>query len=104
MSQPDRPDQLAVFLNGDGWFAYNLARNPTIDPPMWSTLPPPFTLSGYAYRVVAVGDLATELEVPVPLDCSGDGVQVNHDLHDVAGALLAGFRVGDDGFAVPLCN
>ena len=25
--QPNQPEQLAVFRNGDGWFAYNLARN-----------------------------------------------------------------------------
>ena len=25
--RPDQPERLAVFLNGDGWFAYNLARN-----------------------------------------------------------------------------
>ena len=27
VAQPDQPERLAVFLNGDGWFAYNLARN-----------------------------------------------------------------------------
>ena len=27
VSQPNQPERLAVFLNGDGWFAYNLARN-----------------------------------------------------------------------------
>ncbi len=27
VSQPDRPERLAVFLNGDGWFTYNLVRN-----------------------------------------------------------------------------
>ena len=27
VSQPGQPEQLAAFLNGDGWFAYNLARN-----------------------------------------------------------------------------
>ena len=27
VSQPDQTERLAVFLNGDGWFAYNLVRN-----------------------------------------------------------------------------
>ena len=27
MAQPDQPERLAVFLNGDGWFTHNLARN-----------------------------------------------------------------------------
>ena len=27
VSQPDQPERLAVFLNGDGWFTYNLVRN-----------------------------------------------------------------------------
>ena len=28
VSQTNQPERLAVFLNGDGWLAYNLARNP----------------------------------------------------------------------------
>ena len=27
VSQPDQPERLAVFRNGDGWFTYNLVRN-----------------------------------------------------------------------------
>ena len=27
VTQPDQSERLAVFLNGDGWFTYNLARN-----------------------------------------------------------------------------
>ena len=27
VSRPDRPERLAVFQSGDGWFTYNLVRN-----------------------------------------------------------------------------
>ena len=56
----------------------------------------------YADRMVTLGDLAAELEVPVGLQRSRDGVQVNHHLDDVTGAPLPGLRVDDDRLAVPL--
>ncbi len=52
--------------------------------------------------MVAVGDLTPELRFPVALQCLGNGVQIDHNLHGVAGAFLAGLGVDDDAviFAV----
>ena len=41
-----------------------------------------------------------ELQVLILFQRSWDGVQVNHHLDDVAGALMASLRVDDDGFVV----
>ena len=59
-------------------------------------------LRRYADRVVQVGGLSPEFETPVTLQRSRDGVQVNHHLDDVTGALLPGLHVDDDRLAVPL--
>ena len=59
-------------------------------------------LRRYADRVVQVGGLPPEFESPVTLQCSRDGVQVNHHLDDVTGAVLPGLRVDDDRLAVSL--
>ena len=59
-------------------------------------------LRRYADRVVIVCDLPPEFESPVLLQCSRDGVQVNHHLYDVTGALLPGLHVDDDRLTVPL--
>ena len=56
----------------------------------------------YADRVIGVGGLPPEFESPVTLQRSRDGVQVNHHLDDVTGALLPGLHVDDDRLAVPL--
>ena len=53
-------------------------------------------------RVVAVRDPPTDLPVPILFECLGNGVQVDFHLYNVAGALLAGLRIDDDGFVVPL--
>ena len=42
----------------------------------------------YADRVVQVGGLPSQLEIPVLLQRSRDGVQVNHHLDNVTGAVL----------------
>ena len=60
------------------------------------------SLRRYAHRMIEVGCLPTEFESPVTLQRSRDGVQVNHHLDDVAGALLPGLHVDDDRLAVPL--
>ena len=52
----------------------------------------------YADRVVSVGDLALELEVPVPFKCLWDRVQVNHQLDDAGRVFRSGLRVDDDRF------
>ena len=54
-----------------------------------------------ADRVVAVGDLSPEFEVPVPFYCLGDGVEVDHHLDGMAGAVVAGLGVDDDGVVFP---
>ena len=51
--------------------------------------------------MVPVGDLSPGLQVPVLFECLGNSVQVDHHLNDVAGVLLAGLRVDDDGLVVP---
>ena len=58
----------------------------------------------HADCVVLVRDLPPELEVPVLLQCRGDGVQINHHLDHVTGALLPSLRVDDGGFVVPSCS
>lgn len=52
--------------------------------------------------MVPVGYLTTELGFPVASQRLGNGVQVDHHLHGVAGAFVAGFGVDDDAviFAV----
>ena len=52
--------------------------------------------------IVQFGGLPPEFESPVTLLRSRDGVQVNHHLDDVTGALLPGLHVDDDRLAVPL--
>ena len=52
--------------------------------------------------IVQFGGLPSEFESPVTLQCSRDGIQVNHHLHDVTGAVLPGLHVDDDRLAVPL--
>ena len=59
-------------------------------------------LRRYADRVVQVGGLTPEFETPVTLQRSRDGVQVNHHLYDVTGAVLPVLHVDDDRLAVPL--
>ena len=59
-------------------------------------------LCRYAYRVVSVGNLATEFHVPVPFEGLGDSVQVDHHLDKMAGALLSCLRVDDYGVVVSL--
>ena len=54
--------------------------------------------------MVSVGDLSPELDVPVPLERLGDGVQVDHELDGVAGAFVASLGVDDDGFVFPVGN
>ena len=58
--------------------------------------------AGTRHRVVAVGYLTAELRSAVALQCFGHGVQVDHNLHGVAGAFVAGLGVDDDAviFAV----
>ena len=58
-------------------------------------------LCRHADRVVPVGDLPPELDVSVPFQCPGDGVQVDHHQDGVAGAFLTGFGVDDDCFIIP---
>ena len=48
--------------------------------------------------MVSAGDLSPELDVPVPLERPGDGVEVDHDLHGVAGTVVSGLGVDNDGF------
>ena len=52
--------------------------------------------------MVPVGYSTAELRFPIALQCLGNGVQVDHDLHGVAGAFVAGLGVDDDAviFAV----
>ena len=56
----------------------------------------------YADRVVQVGGLPSQLEIPVLLQRSRDGVQVNHHLDNVTGAVLPGLDVDDDRLPVSL--
>ena len=60
------------------------------------------SLRRYAHRMVEVGGLPSQLEIPVLLQRSRDGVQVNHHLDDVTGPVLPGLDVDDDRLAVPL--
>ena len=60
------------------------------------------SLRRYADRVVEVGGLPPQLESPLTLQRSRDGVQVNHHPDDVTGALLPVLHVDDDSLAVPL--
>ena len=47
--------------------------------------------------MVAVGYLPPEFDAPVPFDGPGGGVQVDHDLDGVAGAVVSRLGVDDDG-------
>ena len=48
--------------------------------------------------MVSVGDLAVYLGVPVLFQRPRGGIEVDHDLDGVAGAVVAGLGIDDDGF------